>query len=127
MIRNQHLVVYMDNQGSCDIYRKGYSSTCFYSGTLVKAMHEVATCLNCTLHVEKITRCSNAGAIAADMLSKANFKGFGEIMPNRNARPSWVPRTIIKWLEDPRVTLDLGVRICTEKRESTEMLGHNIV
>ena len=124
MIRNQHLIVYVDNQGSCDIFRKGYSTACFYSGTVVRAMHEIADALNCTLHVVKITRCSDAGALAADMLSKADFEGFNRLMPGRNASPAVIPRSILEWVQDPRVTLDLGERICKEMARSTKMLGY---
>ena len=124
MIRNQHLVVYVDNQGSCDIFRKGYSTSCFYSGTVVRAMHEVADGLNCTLHVVKITRCSDAGALAADMLSKADFRGFNKLMPGRNASPAVIPKAILEWVQDPTVSLSLGEKICKEMSRNTKILGY---
>ena len=124
MVRNQHMVVYVDNQGSCDIFRKGYSTSCFYSGTLVRAMHEVAGSLNCTLHVKKITRCSDAGALAADLLSKAEFAKFDKLMPTRNKEPSRILRVILNWLGNPKVSLTLGEEICKEMAKSTKMLGY---
>ena len=110
MFRNTDLVVYVDNQGSVDIWRKGFSTSCFYSYTVVKAIHDIAKGLNTRIHIQKITRRSDAGSVAADALSKADFKEFREMMPNHNLEMCWVPRTFMRWLEDPRVTTHHGPR-----------------
>ena len=108
MYRNTELVVYVDNQGSVDIWRKGFSTSCFYSYTIVKAINDVARGLNAKVHIQKITRCSDAGSLAADALSKANFKMFKELMPTHNVEMCRVPRSFLHWLRDPVVTMDLG-------------------
>ena len=64
------LVVYVDNQGSVDIYKKGHSTSCVYTSTLAKAAPDLAWSMGCTLLVEKIKRCSDAGSYLADMISK---------------------------------------------------------
>ena len=87
-------------------------------------MHEVAESLNCTLHVKKITRCSDAGALAADLLSKAQFGKFDKLMPTRNKEPSRILKVILNWLGNPQVSLTLGVEICKEMAKSTKMLGY---
>ena len=52
--------------------------------------------------------------MAADALSKADFKLFRTIMPDHNLTMCWVPRTILKWLQDPVVDMDLGYKILLE-------------
>ena len=61
--------VWVDNAGSVGIWKKGYSTTCYLSTTIVKAIATVAAGLGCWLDVVKITRCSNPGADMADALS----------------------------------------------------------
>ena len=68
----------------------------------------------CDVTISKVGRCSDAGSIAADALSKAKFDMFYELMPEKKIDPAWVPRTILRWLEDPKEDLQLGHRIFLE-------------
>ena len=123
MVRNQHLVSYNDNQGACNIYRKGYSTACFYSFTIAKAIWDVSRALNCTVHIVKVARCSDAGLVAADVLTKADFKTFYRLMPKRNVNPARVPKAIVKWIQDPTEDLELGDKILKEMAKKTKLLG----
>ena len=114
MCRNTELIVYVDNQGACDIWRKGFSTRCLYSYTLVRALNTVAKGLNTRVHIQKITRCSDVGALAADALSKADFGAFRRIMPEHNRSMEVVPRQLVRWLRDPNVDMNLGVNILKE-------------
>ena len=121
-VRNNQLVIYVDNQGSCDIYRKGFSTSCIYSYAIEKATWEVSQALNCRLHVQKIRRCSDPGSIAADALSKAEFKTFYKYRPGMKVDPARVPTSILKWLEDPTESLGLGQKIVEELSVTTQVL-----
>ena len=114
MFQNTEMVAYVDNQGSVDIWRKGFSTSCFYSYTIAKAIYEVSKGINARVHIQKIRRCSDTWSVAADALSKADFKLFRTIMPDHNLTMCWVPRTILKWLQDPVVDMDLGYKILLE-------------
>ena len=101
VISNRALEVYCDNQGTVDISRKGYSSVCPYSYTVIKAAHDVSFAFNCQLQVTKIRRCTGKGAVLADRLSKADFSSLKSDMPKKQEDPAFIPRTLLKWLRDP--------------------------
>ena len=123
MCRNTELVTYVDNQGSCDIWKKGFSTSCLYSYTIVNALNEEARGLNCRVHVQKITRCSDTWALAADALSKADFKLFWNLMPDHNTSMEKVPKAVIKWLMDPTIDMELGTKILQEMASSHQVLN----
>ena len=51
-VRGRPVKIMVDNAGSVAIWRKGYSTSCELSSTLVRAMHEVAVALECRVDVE---------------------------------------------------------------------------
>ena len=120
-VRNKHLEVFVDNQGAVSIY----TTSCVYSYTVVIAIHEIAAALNCNLVVTKITRCSNVEAVIADCLSKADFKKFYELMPNRKVSPARIPIALLQWIDDPSEDTKLGQKILKEMAKYTMLLGYN--
>ena len=86
-----------------------------YCYTIVMAIHEVAVALNC----------SNVEAVIADALSKADFKRFYELMPNRKLNPARIPVALLEWINDPREDTKLGKKILQEMAKSTMVLGYN--
>ena len=121
-IRGGALEVFCDNQGTVDISKKGYSTACPYSYTIVKAAFDVAYALNCQLVVTKIRRCTGKGAILADKLSKADFSTLTEEMPGMKEDPGFLPRTILKWLHDPFPDMDLGKAIVREMSSYVDVI-----
>ena len=124
-VRNKHVEVFVDNQGAVSIYAKGYTTSCVYCYTVVLAIHEVAAALNCNLVMTKVTRCSNVEAVIADCLSKADFKRFYELMPNRKLNPAKIPVALLEWINDPREDTKLGQKILREMAKYTMVLGYN--
>jgi hypothetical protein len=112
--------VWVDNAGSVGIWRKGYSTTCQLCTTLVNATARVAAAIGCTLTIDKITRCSDSGAILADLLSKGQFAAFYDKWPvdkPRSPEPAWIPPAILAWLDYPAVDSSLGDRILKQIAE----------
>ena len=75
--------------------------------------------------VRKVRRCSDSYSIAADALSKMDFKMFRNIMPDYNKEMSEVPNTILRWLSNPLVHMEFGKRILTEMSKKHKVLGYN--
>jgi hypothetical protein len=115
----------VDNAGSVKIWEKGYSTSCDLCNTLVKAIATVAAAAGCQLAIDKITRCSEEGAVLADALSKADFE------PLWAARAAWdlpvdpaaIPASLLRWVADPVSDEELGARILRELRRLTSCLG----
>ena len=63
--------------------------------------------------VEKVRRCSNRGAYAADMISKGNLKELRRMMPLRED-PCTVPESIVNWIKNPRMDLNWPESILKE-------------
>ena len=107
---------WVDNSGSVGIWRKGYSTCCPLSTTLVRALNVVATGLGCRVDIVKITRCSTAGADMADALSKfdlARFWAVAEREPGWQIplQPALVPRALQDWIGNPVEDEELGSRL----------------
>lgn len=79
-LHDKELEIFVDNQGSVDIFRKGFSSKDGLSNTLVKAISEVATAICCSVYITKISRCSTPETEVADALSKNNMTRFKQEM-----------------------------------------------
>ena len=125
LLKNKQAVAYVDNIGSVIIYKKGWSTVCNLANTIVRAIYLVATALHCDFWIEKITRCSNHGAEAADALSKCDYPRFLENMPGAEAQPRVVPSTLLAWMEDPVPDRELGGRILEEMSQSVELMGYS--
>jgi hypothetical protein len=126
--RGRVVRVWVDNIGAFKIWSKGYSLSCELCTTIVKAAGTVAAGIGCQLHVEKITRCSTAGAVMADALSKADFGRF-RLTGAANSRPlasgpAWVSPQLLAWLVDPRGDPELGARILQDVATRGAVLGH---
>ena len=124
-VRNKHVEMFVDNQGAVSIYAKGYTTSCVYSYTVAMAINEVALALNCNVVLTKVRRCSNRETIIADHLSKAEFRKFYDLMPNRRLDPARIPATLLRWINDPVEDTKLGQKILKEMAQYTMVLGYN--
>ena len=121
--------VWVDNAGSVFIWKKGYSTSCTLSTTLVKAIATVATGLGCRFEIEKIARCSEPLAHMADALSKADFGRFWDVAAahggfNLPRQPAGIPQPVIEWTKDPKRDDLLGDKILQDiRRSGGETLG----
>ena len=122
MVMGQHLVVYVDNAGSCHVHCKGYCTKCDYTSCIAKACWDVAEGLGATMTVEKIRRCSDHYSKAADCFIKAEIDKFREMMPNRDAKPADVPKTLVQWLHNPTDDNQLGAKLLLELNEKVEVV-----
>jgi hypothetical protein len=115
--RRAPIRVWVDNSGSVGIWKKGYSTNCHLCTTIVNAIARVAAALGCRVAIDKITRCSNTGAILADELSKGKFQRFFDKLPHEwtlDPEPAWIPPSILKWVDYPAVNPDLGDQILAD-------------
>ena len=100
---------------------KEFSKFCETTDTLLRAVYEVATALNAKAYVKNVRRCSTRPAIAADALSKANFKLYWDVWPEHELEPVKLPMQYIKWLQSPVKDNDLGHRIIEEMKANGEI------
>ena len=114
--RGRPVRVWVDNAGSVFIWKKGYSTSCSLSTTLVRAIGTVASSLGCRFEIEKVTRCSEPLAVMADALSKADFAKFwaeagqlGDL--DLGSHPASIPGPIVAWIRNPRRDDELGDRL----------------
>ena len=128
--KNTSVRIWVDNAGSVFIWRKGYSTSCDLSTTLVKAIAYVATGLGCRVDLVKITRCSTPLAEMADSLSKGAFARFWSVAHSStdislDPSPGWVPPALLKWISAPCYDEDLGHKILLQLADKTNILGYN--
>lgn len=126
--RRQPLLVWIDNAGSCGIWKKGYSNACPLSSTIATAISTVCAGIGCRLDIKKVTRCSDTGSTLADLLSKARFKEFRRLAEDRHwpidTAPATIPKTLTCWLQKPIPDQYLGQNILIELSRSMNILGY---
>ena len=126
MVQNSAVATNIDNFGTVRMSQKGYCVKCAVTDTLLRTVYEVATALNGTEYVIEITRCSTTAAVAADAISKCDFKRLDIVMPFRNAEMEKIPREFLKWLYQkggPKPDRDLGQKIIDELKAN----GHTTI
>ena len=124
--------VFVDNAGSVFIWKKGYSTSCKLSSSLVKAIATIAAGIGCNFDIVKITRCSTPLASMADALSKADFSCFWSTAYqnggfNLGLDPAWVPPSLLQWIEYPKPDDLLGHKILLELAKKGPVLGYSSV
>ncbi len=126
-IRGMQLRFWVDNSGSCIIWRKGYSIQCKLASTIVKAVAGIAAALGCRVEVQKVSRCSSEGTEAADALSKAQFGRFRESCPSVEfpSAPARLPEALLRWAVKPVQDDDLDKHILKELAVTQLVLGYN--
>ena len=130
LCRQQTLNIWVDNAGSVEVYRKGYSRSCRLCTTLVKAISTVAAGIGCNVELVKIARCEGAGAVMADHLSKAKFGLFREtgrvagweLLPE----PARIPATLLQWIDRPTLCDSLGHQILKEISLAAPIPGYSV-
>ena len=125
ILRNQTAVGRVDNAGSVRIFEKGYSTSCKLSNTLVKTIHQVTMGLNIRYFMEKVTRCTTDGAIAADAISKSDWCRLRRHMPEHTERPAKVPEALLDWIHNPCEDLLLGQKILNEMAKECLIVSYN--
>jgi hypothetical protein len=122
---NSHATIWVDNAGSVAIWRKGYSTRCGLSSTIVTTIHAIAAAIGCTLHIQKIRRCSNPRAIAADALSKGHFS-VARAAVDLDIEPAAIPRTLLSWIDRPNPSDDLAHLILKEIAAVAPILNYSV-
>ena len=120
-VRNKEATIFCDNAGFVAVYKKRHSQ-CPYSYTMAKALHDLGKGLGCKVNVVKTRRCSTSGEVAADALSKGLWDTAWENMPDKEIDPGRIPVTLLRWLQEPYVDLDLGASILADMSLYTEVL-----
>jgi len=126
---NAFVRIWVDNSGSVQIWKKGYSTHCGIANTAVKALATVAAGIGCRVTIEKIRRCTHPAAKMADALSKGEFKTFWQLADNTPwelfEEPMVAPSTLLAWVANPAVDEDLGQRLLQEIAATAPVLGYN--
>ncbi len=124
LCKGKPIKFWVDNQGSCGIWKHGYSNSCKLSNTIVKAIATIGAALGSRIDICKVRRCSNAGAAMADAISKADWGRFkAEGGSALNLEPARVPKSLLKWAVKPVVDDELGSKIVKDLAREIPILG----
>jgi hypothetical protein len=127
---NSHVTCWVDNAGSVAIWEKGYSTKCRLSSTLVTTIAAVAAAIGCSLHITKITRCSNTGVVLADALSKGEFVQARAVARKSSwpleQEPARLPVSLLRWIAKPLPSDDLSAHILAELASNRPVLNYSV-
>ena len=113
LVRGRAVVLHVDNSGVVSGFVKGHSTESL-AWTVLKAIRDIGKALDCPIEIRKVRRCSNNGALVADLLSKARLDEARDLMDNPASEPGFLSRTLLAWLEAPQVSRVLGFAILAE-------------
>ena len=115
LVRNRGVVIHTDNSGVVAGFSKGHSTESL-AWSVLKAIRDVARALNSPIEIHKVRRCSDHKSLAADLLSKAKRSEAIQLMDNPASAPGFLSRTLMNWLQAPKVSRVLGFAIVEELR-----------
>ena len=135
--RNSQIELMNDNAGFVYVYKRKHSS-CPYTYTVAKAIHDVGIGLNCKVNtqisfnnylisllkvsVTKTKRCSSEGELVADALSKGDWQKAKFYMPDKRVDPEFIPRVLLKWIRNPLPDMRLGEKVLSEMSSYSKVL-----
>ena len=126
LLKNKAVRIFSDNQGFVTAYRKAYTPDP-YLMTAVMAINNVARGLNINLDVQWSPRRSGVGEEIADDLSKGKLLGLADRVKTRmRTNPSYIPKTLVTWLEHPTASRVLGQAMLDEMSHYVEVLRWNL-
>ena len=122
-VQNQNVYTNIDNSGTVRYGKKGYCVSCSCSDTLLRTAYQVTTALNGRQWIKEITRCSTPESISADAISKCDWATLEKTMPKRDEDPAKIPRSFLKWMTNPKLDRELGIRIIQDlKKDGYKMI-----
>ena len=115
------MILRVDNIGFCYAFAKGHSKD-LYIYTLVKALGYISQQLEFIVHVVHVLRRTDVGDDIVDHLSKGEVLEVGRLMPE--AREIDIKcRYLLKWIEQPQVSWDLGRQILLHQDDWKMFVG----
>ena len=119
--RNNEVVIHCDNAAFVAVFKKHHSK-CPYAYTIAKALADIGEGLGCKVRVEKTKRCSGIGEIAADSLSKGDWDEAWQSMPDKNEDPGKLPVSLLHWITNPLLDMNLGKKVLSDMSKYTKVL-----
>ena len=110
-LRNQHIVLGVDNMGCVYAWSNKYSKEDVYTSIIVRSLLVVSSYLCCVVHVKHVPRRSTWESVRADNMSRAStstcsddrlLDGFGHLV---------LPECFSTWLANPSVDWSLPLRL----------------
>ena len=123
----QAVVCDTDNIGAVETWWKGHSNADELASTLVRAMFHICAAGGIQLYLRWIPRNSTEAAVIVDSFSKGSLE-YATRFPTPIKLPK-PPRTLMKWLRQPKVDDDLGPNLLDEisgQPFPPPLLGYNI-
>ena len=126
LLKNKAIRIFSDNQGFVTAHKKSYTPDP-YLMTAVMAINNVARGLNINLDVQWSPRRSGVGEEIADDLSKGKILGLADrVGTEMRTNPSFIPKTLVTWLEHPTASRVLGQAMLDEMSHYVEVLRWNL-
>ena len=72
--------------------------------------------------MKKTPRVSGQGEMVADALSKGDWGRAWPLMPEKEEDPQYIPRTLLRWINDPYPDMSLGLKVLKEMSHYTDVL-----
>ena len=109
MVRGRHIVLGVDNTSVVFGWENKSSSGDLSASVLIRALHIVATYLECHIYAKHVPRQSSKASVVADGLTRASTakQEIWEMVGEVTQYPA--PKVLWDWLENPQVDWQLGL------------------
>ena len=109
MVRGRHIVLGVDNTSVVFGWENKSSSGDLSASVLIRALHIVATYLECHIYAKHVPRQSSKASVVADGLTRASTakKEIWDMVGEATQYPA--PKVLWDWLENPQVDWQLGL------------------
>jgi len=117
LLKNQHIVLYVDNIGCCDSWDSRYSKEDQYTSILLRCLHLISCYLSSIVHVLHCPRRSNWASSKVDDMSRSSTSSTADDRLIKSFGYSKMPTCMKQWLSNPVTDWSLPVKLLREVRE----------
>jgi hypothetical protein len=112
LLRNQHVVVKVDNMGVVWGWEKQYLTGDSTASVILRCILLLSALLETVVHVVHVPRCSTWEARMADRLSRADTVSNSDKKLLESFKMAKLPPVFTNWLKDPKEDWNFPIKIC---------------
>jgi len=120
-LRNQHVVLKVDNIACHEIWKKRYCKEDVYSSILVRCIHLLSNFLCCIVHIQHCPRRSTWSSCRVDDMSRESTSSTNDDILLSSIVSSPIPVCLTSWIYSPTVDWNLPMKLLSEVRRINNM------
>jgi len=117
LLKNQHIVMYVDNIGTVQAWENKYAKEDVYTSILIRTIHLISCVLSSIIHVKHVPRMSTWESVRVDSMSRESTSSSSDNKLLSSFEPKTFPVRFSQWLNNPSVDWSMPMYIVNHVKE----------